>query len=93
MGPTLNPASLHFAIAGGTVSLFQMLARRRLRYHLGRLAVGEPEAYFHIISLDKGYDPLVEHLKAHGVHTTRCADVKDIPILKTADTAASHMAV
>ncbi len=58
-----------------------------IAYYLGRLAVSEPEAYFHVISVDKGYDPLIEHLKAKGVHATRCADVNDIPILRTSGIA------
>ena len=58
-----------------------------IAYYLGRLAVAEPDAYFHVISVDKGYDPLIEHLKSKGVHATRCADVNDIPIVRTSGTA------
>jgi len=58
-----------------------------IAYYLGRLAITEPEAYFHVIALDKGYDPLIEHLKAKGIHASRYADVKDIPIVRTADSA------
>jgi hypothetical protein len=58
-----------------------------IAYYLGRLAIGEPDAYFHVIAVDKGYDPLIEHLQSKGIHATRCADVRDIPIVKTADTA------
>lgn len=59
-----------------------------IAYYLGRLALSEPDAYFHIIALDKGYDPLLEHLKTKGIHATRSADVKDIPIVRTASTAS-----
>lgn len=33
-----------------------------LAYYVGRAAVSDPTAYFHIISKDKGYDAMVEHL-------------------------------
>lgn len=56
-------------------------------YYLGRLAMSKPEAYFHIIALDKGYDPLLDHLKSKGVHATRSAHVEDIPIVRTASSA------
>lgn len=54
-----------------------------IAYYLGRLACAEPDAYFHVIALDKGYDPLLEHLKTQGILASRCADVKDIPIVRT----------
>jgi hypothetical protein len=58
-----------------------------IAYYLGRLATSEPDAYFHVIAVDKGYDPLIEHLKSKGNHATRCADVNDIPIVRTPVTA------
>src|SRR4051812_37156088 len=35
-----------------------------LTYYLGRKALADPTAYLHIVSKDKGFDPLIEHLKA-----------------------------
>ena len=58
-----------------------------IAYYLGRLAVSEPDAYFHVIAVDKGYDPLIEHLRRKGIHATRCADVNDIPIVRTSGAA------
>ncbi len=58
-----------------------------IAYYLGRLAVSEPDAYFHVIAVDKGYDPLIEHLKSKGIHATRCADVNDIPIVRVSGAA------
>jgi len=58
-----------------------------IAYYLGRLAVSEPDAYFHVIAVDKGYDPLIEHLRSKGIQATRCADVNDIPIVRTSGTA------
>ena len=42
-----------------------------LAYYLGRKAVTDPTAFFHIVSKDKGYDPLIEHLKARRVKVCR----------------------
>ena len=60
-----------------------------IAYFLGRLAVSDPEACFHIISGDKGYDPLLEHLKSKGLHATRSTDIKQIPIIKMTGKASS----
>jgi hypothetical protein len=35
-----------------------------IAYHIGRLAAAELSAYFHIISKDTGFDPLVQHLRS-----------------------------
>lgn len=53
-----------------------------IAYYIGRLAAQAPEAYFHVVSQDKGMDPLIEHLQQQGIHAGRCADVQDIAILK-----------
>ena len=42
-----------------------------LAYYVGRAAVGDPRGRFHIISKDKGFDPLVEHLQSRGIHALR----------------------
>jgi hypothetical protein len=58
-----------------------------IAYYLGRLALSEPDAYFHVIAVYKGYDPLIEHLRGKGIHASRWADVSDIPIVRTSGTA------
>ena len=42
-----------------------------LAYYLGQAVLADPTGYFHIISKDKGYDPLVEHLKTKKRHVHR----------------------
>ena len=42
-----------------------------LAYYLGRAAVGDPQGRFHIVSKDKGFDPLVEHLQSKGLQIMR----------------------
>ena len=42
-----------------------------LAYYLGRKALADPTAYFHIISKDTGYDPLIAHLRSRHIHVRR----------------------
>lgn len=56
-----------------------------IAYHIGRLAQQDPTAYFHIISKDTGFDPLIQHLKAQKIGATRSKDISEIPLLKAAN--------
>jgi hypothetical protein len=38
-----------------------------IAYYIGRLALENPDAYFHVISKDAGFDPLIKHLKAQKI--------------------------
>jgi hypothetical protein len=53
-----------------------------IAYYVGRLAAGYPDAYFHIISKDTGFDPLIKHVKDHKIFCQRSAAVTDIPIIE-----------
>ncbi len=53
-----------------------------IAYYIGRIAVAEPTAYFHIISKDSGYDPLIEHLKINNIFARRSETISDIPLVK-----------
>jgi hypothetical protein len=57
-----------------------------IAYYIGRLAQAEPDAYFHIISKDAGFDPLIAHLKSRKVFANRSRDIGDMPIVKAANT-------
>jgi len=35
-----------------------------IAYYIGALATQDPSGYFHVISKDTGFDPLITHLKA-----------------------------
>jgi hypothetical protein len=56
-----------------------------IAYYLGQLAAKEPTAYFHIISKDTGFDPLVKHLKEGKLRVCRVQTIGEIPILKPID--------
>ncbi|ABU56815.1 PIN domain-containing protein [Roseiflexus castenholzii] len=53
-----------------------------IAFYLGVLAVRDSAAYFHIISKDTGYDPLIQHLRARDIKAHRFEDVRDIPTIK-----------
>lgn len=56
-----------------------------IAFYIGVLAGIEPDAYFHIVSKDTGFDPLIQHLKAKKILACRSRDVTDIPIVKAAN--------
>lgn len=45
-----------------------------ITYYLGRAVLADPTAYFHIISKDTGYEPLIEHLQSRHVRVRRHND-------------------
>jgi len=53
--------------------------------YIGELAAAEPTAFFHIISKDTGFDPLIHHLKDKKVLAARSKDVADIPLFKASN--------
>ena len=53
-----------------------------IAYYIGLLAAGEPDAYFHIISKDTGFDPLIQHLKSRNIFAARSKAISDIPLIK-----------
>jgi hypothetical protein len=57
-----------------------------IAYYIGNLAASEPDSYFHIISKDTGFDPLIAHLKTKKILACRSRDIGDMPIVKAANT-------
>ena len=57
-----------------------------IAYYLGKLAAADSTAFFHIVSKDTGFDPLVQHLKSQGIFAGRVKDITDIPLLKASVT-------
>ena len=56
-----------------------------IAFHMGRIAAEDPRAFFHVISKDTGFDPLIQHLKERKVSASRSKDVADIPLLKASN--------
>jgi hypothetical protein len=53
-----------------------------ISYYLGRLAAETPDASFYVISKDKGFDPLIKHLKGQGISCQRSSSIADIQGVK-----------
>ena len=56
-----------------------------IAYYIGQLAAVDPMAYFHIISKDTGYDPLIRHLKGKKILASRAKTISDIPCIKVSN--------
>ncbi|MCU0930535.1 MAG: PIN domain-containing protein [Serpentinimonas sp.] len=55
-----------------------------IAYYIGALSATDPNACFHIVSKDAGFDPLIQHLKTRKVRAGRVTEIADIPALKAA---------
>ena len=53
-----------------------------IAFYIGSLSAEDKNCYFHIISKDTGFDPLIRHLKAKKILVQREKDVMEIPALK-----------
>jgi len=53
-----------------------------IAFYIGRLSCGEPDAFFHIISKDSGFDPLIQHLKDQKIFCGRWPSLEQIPAVK-----------
>ena len=71
---TLGPAAEYIEIAGSGRNALDF----HIAYYIGRLAVENPDACFHVISKDTGFDPLIKHLAAQEISCKRSALIADI---------------
>lgn len=53
-----------------------------IAFYIGRISSIEPDTYFHIVSKDTGFDPLIAHLKNLKIPVHRSKDISEIPIVK-----------
>ena len=53
-----------------------------IAFYIGRISAKEPDTYFHIVSKDTGFDPLIAHLKTLKIPVLRTKDVSEIQIVK-----------
>jgi hypothetical protein len=64
-----------------------------IAYYIGVLSSENPTAYFHIISKDSGFDPLIKHLRGRKIFAQRSACIGDIPYFKPALPAGTEAQV
>lgn len=58
-----------------------------IAYYIGELASNERNAQFHIVSRDRGFDPLIQHLRnTRKIRIRRETDLAEIPELRIPDT-------
>lgn len=60
-----------------------------IAYYIGELATEDPKGYFHIISKDTGFDPLIKHLKSRNIRVLREKDLAEIPVLRISNATNS----
>jgi len=60
-----------------------------IAYYVGELAAKDKEAQFHIISRDKGFDPLIKHLRSRKIRIQREKDLAEIPLLQISTTTSN----
>lgn len=53
-----------------------------IAYYIGERAAIEPDAYFHIVSKDAGFDPLIQHLKDRNILAARSSSISEISLLQ-----------
>ena len=51
-----------------------------IAFYIGQLADRDPDACFHIISKDTGFDPLIRHLQERKISSRRVKDLSKIPL-------------
>jgi hypothetical protein len=66
-----HAADVHFVQLASTAKNAVDFA---LTYYLGRAVCADPTGFFHVISKDKGFDPLVAHLSTQHVKISRHDD-------------------
>lgn len=53
-----------------------------MAYFLGKLSEKDKNSYFHIVTRDKGFDPLIKYLKGEKVWIQRVEDLSEIWVFK-----------
>ncbi len=64
-----------------------------IAYYIGVLSAAEPTAFFHVISKDSGFDPLLKYLKGKKVFAQRSICIADIPFFKPALPSAPEVQI
>lgn len=59
-----------------------------LAYYVGRTVSTDPAGHIHIVSKDKGFDPLVEHLRSRRINANRHDTFATLPFSGTAKATA-----
>ena len=77
----LGPRAEYIKISGNGSNALDF----HIAYYIGQLAALDAAAYFHIVSKDTGFDPLIQHLKSKKVFAGRVKAIEDIPLVKASN--------
>lgn len=58
-----------------------------IAFYMGEIAAKNEESFFHIISRDTGFDPLIAHLKQRKIFAKRSERIEEIPLLSSSQPA------
>jgi hypothetical protein len=61
-----------------------------IAFYIGQLSARDPDAYFHIISKDTGFDPLIRHLKEIKIFAQREKELTEIPMLRISNVTTTE---
>jgi hypothetical protein len=61
-----------------------------IAFYMGQIAQRDSDAYFHIISKDTGFDPLIKHLREKKMFAQREKSLAEIPLLRTSSAVSSE---
>ena len=61
-----------------------------IAFYIGELAAQDATAFFHIISKDTGFDPLIKHLKARHIFSARSESIEQMPLIKVSPKKAAE---
>lgn len=61
-----------------------------IAFYIGQLSLQDPEGFFHIISKDTGFDPLIKHLRTKNIRVQREKDLAEIPVLRISSAANNN---
>ena len=75
---TMGEDATYIKIAGNGPNALDF----HIAYYIGELAHSDPAGFYHIISKDKGFDPLISHLKDKKIRVQREKDLAEIPVLR-----------
>lgn len=64
-----------------------------IAFYLGNLTAVNPELYYHIVSADSGFDPLINHLKDKGIKISRVASLGKLSLPKNMSPICFHSAM
>jgi hypothetical protein len=60
-----------------------------ITFYLGQLTSSDPAGFFHILSKDTGFDPLIEHLRGKKILIDRVDNIVKIPQIRVSNCKSS----